>query len=153
MRRQLRIFITAQVILSVTTACSHQSWTKTEELTRVSSMFNSVLLPVNLLAKAGKMATAPDDQQAGTPRREKQFVLSEKVMADFSSDSARMAGILSIKESVRQEKTAIPAPGQADRVPEADWKQKTGRYPLGDSFVIVSDSGDEYRVRYEDEHE
>lgn len=155
MKLRKRIALTYLAILASTTGCSHESWTKVEETTRVSSMFNSVLFPVNLIAKVGKAASSPAKLPDGDTLRAKQFVLSKRVLADFSADSSFMGAILTIQDNFKQQDFGNAAPGktQVDGHLQAGGSGAVGRYLVGDAFIIVIDEGSEYMVRYEDEVE
>ena len=155
MKHRKRIALTYLAIMASTTGCSHESWTKVEETTRVSSMFNSVLFPVNLVAKVGKAASSPAELSDGNTLRAKQFVLSKRVLADFSADATFMGAILTIQDKIKQQDFGSVVPGQTHENdnPQAGGSGAVGRYPVGDTFIIVIDEGSEYKVRYEDEVE
>ncbi len=155
MKHRKRIALTYLAIMALTTGCSHESWTKVEETTRVSSMFNSVLFPVNLVAKVGKAASSQAELPNGDTLRAKQFVLSKRVLADFSADSTFMGAILTIQDKFKQQDFGSVVPGQThenDNL-QAGGSGAVGRYSVGDTFIIVIDEGSEYKVRYEDEVE
>lgn len=155
MKLRKRIALTYLAIMASTTGCSHESWTKVEETTRVSSMFNSVLFPVNLVAKVGKAASSPAELSDGDTRRAKQFVLSKRVLADFSADATFMGAILAVQDKFKQQDfgSAVPGKTHVDDHLQAGGSGAVGRYPVGDTFIIVTDEGSEYKVRYEDEVE
>ena len=154
MKLRKRIALTYLAIMALTTGCSHESWTKVEETTRVSSMFNSVLFPVNLVAKVGKAASSPAELPDGDTLRAKQFVLSKRVLADFSADATFMEAILAVQDKFKQQDFgSVPGQTHENDNLQAGGSGAVGRYPVGDTFIIVIDEGSEYKVRYEDEVE
>jgi hypothetical protein len=155
MMQRLGRVITCLAVMCLLTGCSHESWTKTEELTRGASLLNPLLFPVNLMAHAGKAIVRPDGQSGGDSHRGRPFVLSERLLADFSSDASIMAAVLSIQDMYTHRNLGGSRHDQdlVNNTLKPDQRGVRERYPLGQSFIVVTNDGYEYKVRYEDESE
>lgn len=137
-------------------ACSHESWTKVEETTRVSSLFNSVLFPVNLVAKAGQAFSTPGIASLPDSEGGKRIVYSKQITAASSTDEgaiARAFTTIRVRFIQRDYGDVLPDQAQANAMLKPGDKGAVGRYQLGEKSIIVRDAGDAYKVRYEDEVE
>ena len=140
-------------ILALCTSCSHESWTNVEETTRLPSVAAPILAPVNWVAKAGRVLTSDASEYHATERG-KQFVLSRRVMDDFSSDGKFMDEVLAVQSRFRSYDWGdITAEQFQANTKLKGGKGTLGRYPTGSkgSAIIITDEGSEFKVRYEDE--
>lgn len=141
-------------ILALCVGCSHESWTNVEETTRLPSVAAPILAPVNWVAKAGRAVTSKSTESPDTDRG-KQFVLSRKVMDDFSSDGKFMEEVLAVQSRFRAHDWGDISPEQIQlNSSSTNGKGAVGRYPAGNKrSIIITDEGSEFKVRYEDESE
>lgn len=141
--------------LLLMTGCSHESWTNVEETTRLPSVAAPILAPVNWVAKAGRAVTSKSSESSDTDRG-KQFVLSRRIMDDFSSDGKFMEELLAVQSRFRAHDWGAVSPEQLQANNSSNHgKGIVGRYPTGSngSTIIITDEGSEFKVRYEDEPE
>lgn len=141
--------------LLLMTGCSHESWTNVEETTRLPSVAAPILAPVNWVAKAGRAVTSKSSESPDTDRG-KQFVLSRRIMDDFSSDGKFMEELLAVQSRFRAHDWGAVSPEQLQANNSSNHgKGIVGRYPTGsnESTIIITDEGSEFKVRYEDEPE
>lgn len=146
---------TMTCILTLCAGCSHETWTKVEEASRLPSVAAPILAPVNWVAMAGRAATRPASEGADTERG-KQFVLTRRVLDDFSSDGKFMEEMLALQSRFRARDWGEISPEQLQaNSGSTTGKGAVGRYPTGKSrsAIIITDEGSEYKVRYEDEPE
>ncbi|NTV49272.1 MAG: hypothetical protein HGB32_01210 [Geobacteraceae bacterium] len=142
-------------ILALCAGCSHESWTNVEETTRLPSVAAPILAPVNWVAKAGRAVTSKSSESSDTDRG-KQFVLSRKVMDDFSSNGKFMEELLAVQSRFRGHDWGAVSPEQLEANSNSNrGKGSVGRYPTGSNgaAIIITDEGSEFKVRYEDEPE
>lgn len=140
-------------ILALCAGCSHESWTNVEETTRLPSVAAPILAPLNWVAKAGRAVTSKSSESSNTERG-KQFVLSRRVMDNFSSDGKFMEEILAMQSQFRAHDWGDISPEQRQtNSSSTNGKGAVGRYPTGitGSAIIITDEGSEFKVRYEDE--
>lgn len=140
-------------ILALCVGCSHESWTNFEETTRLPSVAAPILAPVNWVAKAGRAVTSTSSKSSET-ERSKQFVLSRRVLDDFSSDGKFMEEVLAVQSRFRAHDWGAVSPEQLQANSSSNrGKGSVGRYPTGSKGVaiIITDEGSEFKVRYEDE--
>ena len=142
-------------ILILGAGCSHESWTNVEETTRLPSIAAPILAPVNWVAKAGRAVTSKSSESSDTDRG-KQFVLSRRVMDDFSNDGKFMEELLAVQSRFRAQDWGAVSPEQLQANSSSNHgKGSVGRYPIGSkgAAIIITDEGSEFKVRYEDEPE
>ena len=96
MKTQISHRLATACILALCAGCSHESWTKVEETSRLPSVAAPILAPVSWVAMAGRAATRPASEGTDTERG-KQFVLTRKVLDDFSSDGKFMEEVLTMQ--------------------------------------------------------
>lgn len=147
--------LTTVCILALCAACSHETWTKVEETSRLPSVAAPILTPVNWVAMAGRAATRPASEGADTERG-KQFVLTRRVLDDFSSDGKFMEEVLAMQSRFSTRDWGDITPEQLHvNSSTSTGKGTVGRYPTGKSrsAIIITDEGSEFKVRYEDEPE
>ena len=140
-------------ILALCAGCSHESWTNVEETIRLPSVAAPILAPVNWVAKAGRAVTSKSSESSDT-ERDKQFVLSRRVMDNFSSDGKFMEEILAMQSRFRSYDWGDISAEQLQANTKLNGGRETvGRYPTGTSgsAIIITDEGSEFKVRYEDE--
>lgn len=140
-------------ILGLCAGCSHESWTNVEETTRLPSVAAPILVPVNWVAKAGRAVTSKSSESSDTERG-KQFVLSRRVMDNFSSDGKFMEEILAMQARFRSHDWGDISAEQLQANTKLNGgKETVGRYPTGisGSAIIITDERSEFKVRYEDE--
>ncbi|MDD2273750.1 MAG: hypothetical protein PHH29_16010, partial [Desulfuromonadaceae bacterium] len=114
-----------------------------------------ILAPVNWVAKAGRAVTSKSSESSDTDRG-KQFVLSRKVMDDFSNDGKFMEELQAVQSRFRAHDWGVVSPVQLQANSSSNrGKGSVGRYPTGSngSTIIITDEGSEFKVRYEDEPE
>ena len=87
-------------ILAFCAGCSHESWTTIEETSRLPSVAAPILTPVNWVAMAGRAVTSKSSESSDTDRG-KQFVLSRRVMDEFSSNGKFMEEVLAMQSRFR----------------------------------------------------
>jgi len=88
--------------------------------------------------------------------RGKQFVLTRRVLDDFSSDGKFMEEVLALQNRFRARDWGEISPEQLQANSRSTTgKGSVGRYPTGKSrsAIIITDEGSEFKVRYEDEPE
>ncbi|BCS51801.1 hypothetical protein [Geobacter sp. SVR] len=142
-------------LLALCAGCSHESWTNVEETTRLPSMAAPILAPVNWVTKAGRAVTSKSSESSDSDRG-KQFVLSRRVMDDFSSDGKFMEEVLAVQSRFRAHDWGSVTPEQLQANSSSNrGKGSVGRYPTGSkgAAIIITDEGSEFKVRYEDEPE
>ena len=140
-------------ILSFCAGCSHESWTTIEETSRLPSVAAPILTPVSWVAMAGRALTSTSSKSLDTDRG-KQFVLSRRVMNEFSSDAKFMEEVLAMQSRFRsRDRGEITSERFQANTRSNSGKGSVGRYPTGskDAAIIITDEGSEYKVRYEDE--
>ena len=133
--------------------CSHETWTKVEETSRLPSVAAPILVPVNWVAKAGRAVTSKSSESSDTERG-KQFVLSHRAMENFSSDGKFMEEILAMQGRFRSRDWGDISAEQLQANTKLNGGRETvGRYPTGitGASIIITDEGSEFKVRYEDE--
>ena len=142
-------------ILALCAGCSHESWTSVEETTRLPSVAATILVPVNWVAKAGRAVTSKASESSDTDRV-KQYVLSRRVMGEFSNNGDFMEEILAMQSRFRSfDWGDITAEQLQANIKLEGAKGTLGRYPTSSngSAIIITDKGSEFTVRYEDELE
>lgn len=146
--------LTMGCIIALCAGCSHETWTKFEETSRLPSVAAPILAPVNWVAMAGRAATRPASEGADTERG-KQFVLTRSVLDDFSSDGKFMEEVLAMQSRFRTHDWGEISPDQLQvNSSSTNGKGTVGRYPTGNKrSIIITDEGSEFKVRYEDEPE
>lgn len=147
--------LTMACILALCVGCSHETWTKVEEASRLPSVAAPILAPVNWVAMAGRAATRPASEGVDAERW-KQFVLTRRVLDDFSNDGKFMEEVLALQSRFRAHDWGEISPEQLQaNSSSTTGKGAVGRYPAGKSrsAIIITDEGSEYKVRYEDEPE
>jgi len=141
-------------ICALMTGCSHETWTTVEETSRLPSVAAPILAPVSWVAMAGRAATRPASEGTDTERG-KQFVLTLKVLDDFSSDGKFMEEVLTMQNRFRARDWGEISPEQLQvNSSYTTSKGAVGRYSTGNKrSIIITDEGSEFKVRYEDEPE
>ena len=155
MKKQISRRLATACIIALCAGCSHESWTKVEETSRLPSVAAPILAPVSWVAMAGRAATRPASEGSDTERG-KQFVLTRKVLDDFSSDGKFMEEVLTMQNRFRARDWGEISPEQLQtNNSSTTGKGNVGRYPTGNSrpAIIITDEGSEFKVRYEDEPE
>ncbi|MFZ4857726.1 MAG: hypothetical protein ACOYL3_15140 [Desulfuromonadaceae bacterium] len=135
--------------------CSHETWTTVEETSRLPSTAAPILAPVSWVAMAGRAATRPVSNGTDTERG-KQFVLTRRVLDDFSSDGKFMEEMLTMQSRFRARDWGEIYPEQLKaNNSSTNSKGAVGRFSTGSkgSIIIITDEGSEFKVRYEDEPE
>lgn len=155
MKPQIVRRLTMVCILALCAGCSHETWTKVEETSRLPSVAAPILAPVSWVAMAGRAATRPASEGADAERG-KQFVLTRRVLDDFSNDGKFMEEVLALQSRFRARDWGDISPEQLQANSNSTTGKGTvGRYPTGTSrsAIIITDEGSEFKVRYEDEPE
>ena len=153
MNSQISHRLATACILALCAGCSHESWTKVEETSRLPSVAAPILAPVSWVAMAGRAATRPASEGTDTERR-KQFVLTRKVLDDFSSDGKFMEEVLTMQNRFRAHDWGEISPEWLQANSSTNGKGAVGRYQTGNKrSIIITDEGSEFKVRYEDEPE
>ena len=154
MKTQISHRLATACILALCAGCSHETWTKVEETSRLPSVAAPILAPVSWVAMAGRAATRPASEGTDTERG-KQFVLTRKVLDDFSSDGKFMEEVLTMQNRFRARDWGEISPEQLQvNSSSTTGKGTVGRYPTGNmQSIIITDEGSEFKVRYEDEPE
>ena len=147
---------TVILLAAALSGCSHESWTKVEETTRASSLFNSVLFPVNLVAKAGQAISTPGMTSLSHSDGGKRIEYSQRITAAAKIDEGAFArAFVTIRVRFMQGDYGDVSPEQVQanaRLKPGD-KGTVGSYQVGQNTIFVKNDGDTYRVRYEDEME
>jgi len=154
MKTQISHRLATACIIALCAGCSHESWTTVEETSRLSSVAAPILAPVSWVAMAGRAATRPASEGTDIDRR-KQFVLTRKVLDDFSSAGKFMEEVLAMQNRFRARDWGEISPEQLQiNSSSTNGKGTVGRYPTGNKrSIIITDEGSEFKVRYEDEPE
>ena len=154
MKSQISHPLATACILALCAGCSHETWTKVEETSRLPSVAAPILAPVSWVAMAGRAATRPTSEGTDTERG-KQFVLTRRVLDDFSSDGKFMEEVLAIQSRFRARDWGEISPERLQvNSSSTNGKGTVGRYPTGNKrSIIITDEGSEFKVRYEDEPE
>ncbi|MRR34543.1 hypothetical protein EG829_07555 [bacterium] len=154
MKTQISHRLATACIIALCAGCSHESWTKVEETSRLPSVAAPILAPVSWVAMTGRAATRPASEGSDTERG-KQFVLTRKVLDDFSSDGKFMEEVLTMQNRFRaRDWGEISAEQLQVNSSSTGGKGTIGRYPTGKKqSIIITDEGSEFKVRYEDEPE
>lgn len=154
MKSQISHRLATVCILALCAGCSHETWTKVEETSRLPSVAAPILAPVSWVAMAGRAATRPTSEGTDTERG-KQFVLTRRVLDDFSSDGKFMEEVLAIQSRFRARDWGEISPERLQvNSSSINGKGTVGRYPTGNKrSIIITDEGSEFKVRYEDEPE
>lgn len=154
MKSQLSHHLATVCILALCAGCSHETWTKVEETSRLPSVAAPILAPVSWVAMAGRAATRSTSEGTDTERG-KQFVLTRRVLDDFSSDGKFMEEVLAIQSRFRARDWGEISPERLQvNSSSTNGKGTVGRYPTGNKrSIIITDEGSEFKVRYEDEPE
>jgi len=154
MKSQISHHLATVCILALCAGCSHETWTKVEETSRLPSVAAPILAPVSWVAMAGRAATRPASEGTDTERG-KQFVLTRRVLDDFSSDGKFMEEVLAIQSRFRARDWGEISPEQLQvNSNSTNGKGTVGRYPTGNKrSIIITDESSEFKVRYEDEPE
>lgn len=147
--------LTMVCILALCAGCSHETWTKVEETSRLPSVAAPILAPVSWIAMAGRAATRTASERTDTERG-KQFVLTRRVLDDFSNDGKFMEEVLTMQNRFRARDWGEISPEHLQaNSSSTTGKGTVGRYPTGKSrsAIIITDEVSEFKVRYEDEPE
>ncbi|BDV42662.1 hypothetical protein GURASL_15850 [Geotalea uraniireducens] len=154
MKSQLLRRLATACIIALCSGCSHESWTTVEETSRLPSVAAPILAPVSWVAMAGRAATRPASMGTDSERG-KQFVLTRRVLDDFSSDGKFMEEVLARQNRFRARDWGEISPEQLHiNSSSTNGKGTVGRYPTGNKrSIIITDEGSEFKVRYEDEPE
>jgi hypothetical protein len=155
MKTQISHRLATVCIIALCAGCSHETWTTVEETSRLPSVVAPILAPVSWVAMAGRAATRPASEGADTERA-KQFVLTRRVLDEFSSDGKFMEEVLALQSRFRARDWGEISPEQLQvNSSSSTGKGTVGRYPTGKSrsAIIITDEGSEFKVRYEDEPE
>jgi len=153
MKPQISQRLTTVCMLALCAGCSHETWTKVEETSRLPSVAAPILAPVSWVAMAGRAATRPASEGTDTERG-KQFVLTRRVLDDFSSDGKFMEEVLTMQNRFRARDWGEISPEHLQANSSTYGKGAVGRYPTGNKrSIIITDEGSEFKVRYEDEPE
>ncbi len=154
MKTQISHRLAIACILALCAGCSHESWTKVEETSRLPSVAAPILAPFSWVAMAGRAATRPASEGTDTERG-KQFVLTRKVLDDFSSDGKFMEEVLTMQNRFRARDWGEISPEHLQvNSSSTSGKGTVGRYPAENKrSIIITDEGSEFKVRYEDESE
>ncbi|GLI39607.1 hypothetical protein KI811_00090 [Geobacter hydrogenophilus] len=154
MKSQISHRLATVCILALCAGCSHETWTKVEETSRLPSVAAPILAPVSWVAMAGRAATRPTSEGTDSERG-KQFVLTRRVLDDFSSDGKFMEEVLTMQNRFRARDWGEISPEQLQvNSSSTNGKGTAGRYPTGNKrSIIITDEGSEFKVRYEDEPE
>lgn len=154
MKPQTVHHLTIACILALCAGCSHETWTTVEEASRLPSIAAPILAPVSWVAMVGRAATRPTSDGMDTERG-KQFVLTRRVLDDFSSDGKFMGEMLTMQTRFRARDWGDISPKQRQtNGSSTNGKGAVGRYPTGNKrSIIITDEGSEFKVRYEDEPE
>lgn len=141
-------------ILALCSGCSHETWTTVEETSRLPSVAAPILAPISWIAMAGRAATRPTSEGTDSERG-KQFVLTRRVLDDFSSDGKFMEEVLTMQNRFRDHDWGEISPEQLQiNSSSINGKGTVGRYPTGNKqSIIITDERSEFKVRYEDEPE
>ena len=142
-------------ILAFCAGCSHESWTTIEETSRLPSVTTPILTPVNWAAVAGRAVTSTSSESSAS-QRGKQFVLSRRVMDDFSANGKFMEEVLAMQSRFSSHDWGEISAWQIQENTRFNrGKGSVGRYPFGNngSAIIITDEGSEFKVRYENEPE
>lgn len=154
MKSQISHRLATACIIALCAGCSHESWTKVEETSRLPSVAAPILAPVSWVAMAGRAATRPASEGSDTERG-KQFVLTRKVLDDFSSDGKFMEEVLTMQSRFRARDWGEISPEQLKaNNSSSSGRGSVSRYSTGNKrSIIITDEGSEFKVRYEDEPE
>ena len=154
MKAQISYRLATVCIIALCAGCSHETWTAVEETSRLPSMAAPILAPVSWIAVVGRAATRPASEGADAERG-KQFVLTRRVLDDFSSDGMFLGEVLTMQNRFRARDWGEISPEQLQvNSSSTTGKGTVGRYPTGNKrSIIITDEGSEYKVRYEDEPE
>ena len=154
MKTQISHLLATVCFLVLCTGCSHETWTTVEETSRLPSLAAPILTPVSWVAMAGRAATSPTSEWSDADRG-KQFVLTRRVLGDFSSDGTFMEEVLTMQSRFRARDWGDISPEQLQtNSSSTTGKGVVGRYPTGKNrSIIITDEGSEFKVRYEDEAE
>ena len=153
MNSQIAQWLCMAWILAFCAGCSHESWTTIEETSRLPSVAAPILSPVSWVAMAGRALTSTSSESSDTDRG-KQFVLSRRVMDEFSANGKFMEEVLAMQTRFRSHDFGGISTGQIQANTRFNrGKGSVGRYPSGNNgaAVIITDEGSEFKVRYEDE--
>jgi hypothetical protein len=155
MKVQPKVRVAAFLLCGLMVGCTHGAWTTVEETSRLPSVAAPILAPVSWVAMAGRAATSPASNGTETERG-KQFVLTRRVLDDFSSDGKFMEEVLTMQSRFRVRDWGEISPEQLQaNNSSTNGKGAVGRYPTGNNrlVIIITDEGSEFKVRYEDEPE
>jgi len=154
MKSQVSHRLATACIIALCAGCSHETWTKVEESSRLPSVAAPILAPVSWVAMAGRAATRPPSEGTDTERG-KPFVLTRRVLNDFSSDGKFMEEVLAMQNRFRAHDWGEISSEQLQvNSSSTNGKGTVGRYPTGNKrSIIFTDEGSEFKVRYEDEPE
>jgi len=143
------LILAAIATAMVLSGCSHESWVKTEETTRVSGFFNTVLLPVNIVAHIGKSVTEPGKVLSSDSLKDGGFIFSKQITENVTKDDGEFS------RSFTTIKIRFKRGDYGDIASQTNGNEniKTGRYKVGERYIIVKGTEDVYKVRYEDEVE
>ena len=154
MKSQISHSLATACIIALCSGCSHETWTTVEEKSRLPSVAAPILAPVSWVAIAGRAATRPTSEGTDSERG-KQFVLTRRVMDDFSSDGKFIEEVLTMQNRFRAHDWGEISPEQLQiNSSSTNGKGTVGRYPTRNKqSVIITDERSEFKVRYEDEPE
>lgn len=152
MKVQPKVRVAAFLLCALMVGCTHETWTTVEETSRLPSVAAPILAPVSWVAMAGRAATRPASNGTDTERG-KQFVLTRRVLDDFSSDGKFMEEVLATQSRFRAHDWGEVSLEQIQaNSSTTNGKGAVGRYPTGNKrSIIITDEGSEFKVRYEDE--
>lgn len=136
MKRISKMAIVIMASAVVLQGCSHETWVQTEETTRVAGFGTSLLLPVNLIAKAGRAISSSNDQPTSDTVRAKQILMSKALQNDFSNDGDVMSAVLEIQDKIQTGDFGI-----------------SGHFPIKGKTVLAVDHKGYFTMRYADEAE
>lgn len=152
--KQISHCLAIACILALCAGCSHETWTTVEETSRLPSIAAPILAPVSWVAMAGRAATRPTSEGTDTERG-KQFMLTRRVLDDFSSDGKFIEEVLTMQNRFRAHDWGEISPEQLQiNSSSTNGKGTVGRYPTSNKqSIIITDERSEFKVRYEDEPE
>ena len=154
MKLKTRQCLSMACVLALCAGCSHETWTTVEETSRLPSVAAPILAPVSWVAMVGRAVTRPASEGVDTERG-KQFILTRRVLDDFSSNGKFMEEVLALQSRFRAHDWGEISPEQLQtNNSSTTGKGAVGRYPTGNKrSIIITDEGSEFKVRYEDEPE
>lgn len=105
----------------------------------------------SIVGLTSKLTRGGGSDPAPVSIKNKQFLLSPGVEADYCNDGKFMDLIMSIQDKYRQGDYGQVTPEEAEKF-KTNPVEAIGRYAADPkSMLIVTDAGKEYRIRYENE--